>query len=90
MGAPPFCALHPRSKTYNAKELQLNLALDEETQAPFEMIDIDTEAFTGGAGPGGSSSSVVVVGGGQAQPLLQALCRRIRPASQGVRQEQPD
>ncbi|XP_069816823.1 acetylcholine receptor subunit epsilon-like [Dendropsophus ebraccatus] len=40
------CSLVFRSKTYNAKEVDLQLALDDVTQEKIEWVDIDPEAFT--------------------------------------------
>ncbi|XP_075433805.1 LOW QUALITY PROTEIN: acetylcholine receptor subunit epsilon [Ascaphus truei] len=40
------CSLVFRSQTYNAREIDLQLALDTETQAVIEWVDIDPEAFT--------------------------------------------
>ncbi|XP_069618312.1 acetylcholine receptor subunit epsilon-like [Ranitomeya imitator] len=40
------CSLVFRSKTYNAKEVDLQLALDDEGVKKIEWVDIDPEAFT--------------------------------------------
>ncbi|XP_075062509.1 acetylcholine receptor subunit epsilon-like isoform X1 [Mixophyes fleayi] len=40
------CSLVFRSKTYNAKEIDLQLATDEDTNKKIEWVDIDPEAFT--------------------------------------------
>ncbi|KAM3927285.1 acetylcholine receptor subunit epsilon-like [Leptodactylus fuscus] len=40
------CSLVFRSKTYNAKEVDLQLALDDDTLEKIEWVDIDPEAFT--------------------------------------------
>ncbi|XP_075711653.1 acetylcholine receptor subunit epsilon-like [Rhinoderma darwinii] len=40
------CSLVFRSKTYNAKEVDLQLALDDDSQEKIEWVDIDPEAFT--------------------------------------------
>ncbi|XP_056426040.1 acetylcholine receptor subunit epsilon-like isoform X2 [Hyla sarda] len=40
------CSLVFRSKTYNSKEVDLQLALDDDTQKMIEWVDIDPEAFT--------------------------------------------
>ncbi|XP_030638135.1 acetylcholine receptor subunit epsilon [Chanos chanos] len=40
------CTLIFRSQTYSANEVDLILAVDDETKKPIEWIDIDPEAFT--------------------------------------------